>query len=120
MEKHKFRKTILIIQVICFFTLLLFAYYNHKAFAVYPVYADLIERKSTLYNIWSTLWGISTIPGVLCTLGGLPVFILCIVGIIKFLFHRQDKWLLFYSISSFIMEIALLPVWAIWLETHQV
>ena len=109
------------VQVLCLIYLAVFAYYDMKAFEVYPSYSDLIQSESSLYHTWSNLWAFSFIPGVLCILGGLPVFIMCLVGIIKFLVkYRQDKRLLFYSISSLIMVIALIPFWVFWVGTHQV
>lgn len=120
MKKHKGRKAILIIQILCFIYLTVFAYYNHKAFEVHPSYSDLINSDSALYHAWSILWGFSFIPGVLVFIMGLPVFIACIIGLVKFFKNRQDKRILFYSLSSMLMEILLLPVWGIWLSTHQV
>lgn len=121
MKQHKFRKFVLVVQVLCLIYLAFFTYYNTKAFEVYPQYADLVESDSSLYHIWSTLFAFSFIPGIICSLGGFPVFIACVVGIIKyFVKHRQDKWLLFYSLTSMVMVIAIIPFWATFIETHQV
>ena len=121
MKKHKFRRFVLVVQVLCLVYLTAFSYYNKKAFEVYPDYVDLVNSGSSVYETWSTLFAFSFIPGLILTFGFLPVLIACIVGIVKFFKnHRQDKWLLFYSVASIVMEILLIPGWATFIETHQV